>query len=244
MKRIWGIFTWHFRGMSQTPLHQPVGPARMGSDQLRQALGKGAPGTFGVSAVEPPGSQSDTHPAPEQGQVSRMPAVAAVHGTARAPAIRAATTGPDTAGDKVKQVGVVRRDCLDAAARHGTKLVHSLFYGHGCRCSQTSMLNRYNPRKARESHRFSAAWSADPGECDTAAPLTLPLWPTLENVVPGSPCTNPIMVPITRSTIPPNCGRPGGRQSMAMPCWAHPRSNAAEWNSGALSAPTDRKSVV
>ena len=34
-------------------LGQPVGSARMGRDQLRQALCKGAPGAFGVAAVEP-----------------------------------------------------------------------------------------------------------------------------------------------------------------------------------------------
>jgi len=124
----------------------------MGGNQLQQALGKGAPGAFGVSAVEPPGSQPDMDPAPERRQVSRVPAIAAVHGTARAPAIRAATTGADAVGGNVKQVGAVRRDRLDTTARHGTKLVHALFYGHDCRCPQTSVANRYNPHKARESH--------------------------------------------------------------------------------------------
>ena len=52
-----------------------------------------------------------------------------MHGTARALAVRAATTGPDAVGGNVKQVGAVRRDRLDATARHGTKVVHALFYG-------------------------------------------------------------------------------------------------------------------
>jgi hypothetical protein len=30
------------------------------------------------------------------------------------------------------------------------------------------------------------------------------------NVVPGSAWTSSIIVPITRSTMPPKCGRPGG----------------------------------
>ncbi len=128
----------------------------MGGDQLRQALGKGAPGASGVAAVEPPGPQPDMDPATERRQVSRVPSIAAVHGTARAPAIRAAAAGPDTAGGNVKQVGAVRRDRLDAAARHGTELVHALFYGHDCRSFQTSVRDRYDPRKARESHRIGA----------------------------------------------------------------------------------------
>jgi hypothetical protein len=33
----------------------------------------------------------------------------------------------------------------------------------------------------------------------------------LEKVVPGSSWTICIIVPITRSTIPPKCGWPGGR---------------------------------
>ena len=117
-------------------LGQPGGPARMRGDQLRQALGKGAPSAFGVSAVEPPGSQPNMDAAPERRQVSRVPAVAAVRGTARAPAIRAAAARPDAVDGNVKQVGAVRRGCLDAAARHGTKLVHALLYGHNCPCSQ------------------------------------------------------------------------------------------------------------
>ncbi len=58
--------------------------------------------------------------------------------------------------------------------------------------------------------------------------------------MPGRPCTRPISVPITRSTTPPKCGRPGGRHSMAMPCWAQPRSNAWEWKSDPLSTPSRR----
>lgn len=95
---------------------QPGGPARMRGDQLRQALGKNAPGALGVSAVEPSGSQPDMDAAPGRRQVSRMPAVAAVHGTTCAPAIRAATTGADAVGDNVKQGGTVRRGCLDAVS--------------------------------------------------------------------------------------------------------------------------------
>ena len=135
----------------------------MGSDPLRQALGKDAPGAFGVAAGEPPRPQSDAHPAPERGQVSRLPAIAAVHGTARAPAIRAATTGPDAVGGIVKPVGTVRRDRLDAAARHGAMLVHALFYGHNCRRSQISVQNRCDPRKARRRHQSgstSASYAA------------------------------------------------------------------------------------
>ena len=82
-----------------------------------------------------------------------MPAIAAVHGTARAPTVWAATTGPDAAGGDVKQVGAAQRDRLDAAARHGAKLVHALFYGHDCRRSQMSVQNRYDPRKTRENHQ-------------------------------------------------------------------------------------------
>jgi len=48
-------------------LGQPAGPARMGGDQLRQALGKGAPGAFDVAAVEPSGPQPDTDTTPERG---------------------------------------------------------------------------------------------------------------------------------------------------------------------------------
>lgn len=58
-----------------------------------------------------------------------------------------------------------------------------------------------------------------------------------ENVVPGNAWTSSIKVPITRSMMPPTCGRPGGRQAMAMPCCPQPRSKAAEWNSLALSTP-------
>ena len=91
-------------------------------------------------------------PPPHRGQVSRVPAIAAMHGTARAPAVRAAATRPGAVGGNVKQVGAVQRDRLDAAARHGTKLVHVLFYGHDRHLPQASVRTRYDPRKARENH--------------------------------------------------------------------------------------------
>ncbi len=86
-------------------------------------------------------------PVPKRRQVSRVPAIAAVHGTARAPAVRAAITRQSAVDGDMEKVRTVRRDRLNAAARHGTKLVHALFYG--CRGShpQTSVPNRYDPRK-------------------------------------------------------------------------------------------------
>lgn len=68
-----------------------------------------------------------------------MPAVAAVHGTARASAVRAAAARPSAAGVDTKKVWAVWRDCLDAAAQHGTKVVHALSDGHDDRFPQTSM---------------------------------------------------------------------------------------------------------
>ena len=86
-------------------LGQPGGPARVRRHQFRKTFGKGAPDAFGVAAVEPSRSQSDMDPPPHRGQVSWMPAIAAVHGTARAPTVRAAPARPGDACGNVKQVG-------------------------------------------------------------------------------------------------------------------------------------------
>ncbi len=45
-------------------LGQPGGAERTRDDQLRQALGEGAPGAFGVATMEPSYPQPDTDPAP------------------------------------------------------------------------------------------------------------------------------------------------------------------------------------
>ena len=58
-----------------------------------------------------------------------MPTVAAVHGAARPPAIRAAPTGPGAARGDVEEVWAFARDPFDAAARHGTKFDRSPSYG-------------------------------------------------------------------------------------------------------------------
>jgi hypothetical protein len=133
-------------------LGQPGGPARMGRHQFRQALGKGASGAFGVAAVGPFRPYRDMDPAPDRRQVSRVPAIAAVHGTARASAVRVAVAGPGAACVNMEEVRAVRRDRLDAAARHRTKLVHALSYGHDGRLPQASVRNRYDSRKARENY--------------------------------------------------------------------------------------------
>ena len=132
---------------------QPDSAARMGRNQLRQALGEGAPSAFDVAAVEPSRPQPDMDLAPERRQVSRAPAIAAMHGTARAPTVRAMAARPGAACVNMEEIRAVRRDRLDAAARHGTKLVHAMFYGHDGRSPQTSVRNRYDPHKARENHR-------------------------------------------------------------------------------------------
>jgi len=146
---------------------QALRPPRRKRGDADQALGEGLATANRIQAAEPSHPQPDVDPAHHRGQVSRMPAIAAVHGTACAPAIRTAAARPGAACVNMEEVRAVQRDRLDAAARHGTKLVHVLFYGHdGCR-PQTLVLNRYDPRKVRKSHgnqkgsvhRFSGALS-------------------------------------------------------------------------------------
>ncbi len=80
-----------------------------------------------------------------------MPTVAAVHGAARPPAVRAAPAGLGAARGDVEEVWAVARDPFDAAARHGTKFVHAPSYGVRRVTFQTSVPIRNGPRKARES---------------------------------------------------------------------------------------------
>ena len=59
----------------------------------------------------------------------------------------------------------------------------------------------------------------------------------VRDVVPGSSSgTRRIIVPITGSTIPPKCGRTGGRYDKAMPCWSQSRRRASLLTTLALSA--------
>jgi len=151
------------RANSTLSLAQPAGATRMGCHQLRQALGKSAPGAGRIAAVEPPHLQPDADLTPERGQVGRVPAGAAVHGPACTTAIRTAPAGPDSMCSNVEEVRAVQRDSVDAAARHGTKLVHALFYGQRGSRQQTSVSNRHDPRKVRENHGNGAIPSVAKG---------------------------------------------------------------------------------
>ena len=76
-----------------------------------------------------------------------------MHGTAGPSAIRAAPARARATRIDVEKIKAARRDRLNAAAWHGTKLVHTLFYGRQERSSQTSVPPRHNPRKVRKTHR-------------------------------------------------------------------------------------------
>ena len=89
-------------------LGQPAGAARVGSEQLGQALGEGAPSAGRVAAVKPAHAQVDPERPPERGQIGRAPPITAVHGPARAPAIWAAAAGPRA----------VRGDVEETRSRH------------------------------------------------------------------------------------------------------------------------------
>jgi hypothetical protein len=95
----------------------------------REALGEGAAGAGRVAAVEPAHAQLDPDRPSERGQVGRATAVAAVDGPARPAAIRAAAAGSRAARGDVEEPRAVRRDPLDAAARHGAEFVHAPSYG-------------------------------------------------------------------------------------------------------------------
>ena len=133
--------------------------ACMGRHPLRQALGKDAPGAFGVAAVEPSDPRPDLDTASNRRQVSRTPTVAAVHGTARAPAARAAAARSGAACVNMEEVRAVRRDSLDAAARHGKAVCH----GQRNREQNQHWLQpvnlRHDPHKVRENHE-GGEWSA------------------------------------------------------------------------------------
>lgn len=77
-----------------------------------------------------------------------------VNGAAGPPAIRAALAGAGSLGINVKEVEAVWHNHRDAAAWHGAKFVHALFYGRQGRSPQPSMPTRHNPPKARKN-RFS-----------------------------------------------------------------------------------------
>lgn len=132
-------------------LTQSAGPACTAGHQFRQLLGKGVAGTARVAAVEPPNPQFDTDPTSERRQVSWVPTVTAVHGTARVSAVRAAPARPGAVRGDMEEVRAIQRDRVNAAARHGRKLVHAVFCGNqGCN-PQTSVPKRYDPRKTREN---------------------------------------------------------------------------------------------
>jgi len=70
-----------------------------------------------------------------------VPTVTAVHGTARVSAVRAAPARPGAVRGDMEEVRAIQRDRVNAAARHGRKLVHAVFYGsQGCN-PQTSVQN-------------------------------------------------------------------------------------------------------
>ncbi len=60
-----------------------------------------------------------------------MTVVMAVNVTAGAPVIRAAPARMTARDINLEVIGVVRGYRVNAAAWHGTKLVHALFYGAG-----------------------------------------------------------------------------------------------------------------
>ena len=57
----------------------------------------------------------------------------------------------------MEKVRNARCDRLNAAAWHEPKPVHALFYGRSASHPQTSVPNRYDPRKMRESHRIGGS---------------------------------------------------------------------------------------
>ncbi len=58
---------------------------------------------------------------------------------------------PGAARINMEELRATGRDLLDAAVRHGTKLVHTLFYGQCGGNLQTSAQSRYCPRKVRKT---------------------------------------------------------------------------------------------
>lgn len=73
-------------------------------------------------------------------------------GTAGLPALGTVSTGACLMSGDVELVSGCGCDCGDLTARHRAKLVHAILYGHPVRQDQTSVPNRYDPRKVRMKH--------------------------------------------------------------------------------------------
>jgi len=130
--------------------HRKHAPARAPGErrhQLRYGFGKGLTRTSGVAAVEPTYAQADPDHTPERWQVSRAPAIAAVHGPAHRAAVRAAATAIHATGSDLKMGQSISRHLLNPASRDRPLNVHALFNGEACRRHQSLLPSRYNPRK-------------------------------------------------------------------------------------------------
>ena len=109
--------------------HRGYGRPSSFTNALAQATARQTyAGRNGSAAVEPARPQRDLDTPPKYGQVGRVPVTAAVHRPARAAAIRAAPARAGAMCFNAEEARAARRDRLNAAAWHRTKLVRALFF--------------------------------------------------------------------------------------------------------------------